>query len=332
MPLTRSSTRAHATRSHAARTLALGAVLAASLSLVACSGSSEASGGGDDSVTVTVGTLRGQPHFYQPFLYEQFAEEGVEFEVITLDTTPALSDALVAGTIDFAISGVTPTISSIAQDRDLKIIASAADGGSGFIGGEGISSVEDLAGKKVGYIQGSAQEVALRYYLDQAGLTDSDLELTTIPVPEMASAYTSGSIDAFFGVEIGVSIAEAAGGTEIADPYDTPIGRVNIGLVTTGAMIDEQPEVVQKVVDTHAATTEYMADNVDEWLPEMIAEFGGDQDVLESALENFWLRSDLTEEYQGQLAALATQMQELGFIDDAPAVEDVVDTAFAPTS
>ncbi|MWV51261.1 transporter substrate-binding domain-containing protein [Rathayibacter sp. VKM Ac-2803] len=321
------------TRSRLGRAIALGATVAAALSLVACSGASEAdSSGGGETVTVTVGTLRGQPHFYQPFLYEQFAEEGVEFEVITLDTTPALSDALVAGTIDFAISGVTPTISSIAQDRDLKIVASAADGGSGFIGGEGISSVEDLAGKKVGYIQGSAQEVALRYYLEQAGLTDSDLELTTIPVPEMASAYTTGSIDAFFGVEIGVSLAEAAGGTEIADPYDTPIGRVNIGLVTTGAMIEEQPEVVQKVVDTHAATIDYMNDNVDEWLPEMISEFGGDQEVLESALENFWLRSDLTEEYQGQLEALATQMQELGFIDEAPAIADVVDTSFAPTS
>ncbi|ROP56910.1 MULTISPECIES: ABC transporter substrate-binding protein [unclassified Rathayibacter] len=320
MPLSRPSTR-----------LALGAALAATLSLVACSGASDAaSGDGGDTVPVTVGTLRGQPHFYQPFLYEQFAEEGVEFEVITLDTTPALSDALVAGTIDFAISGVTPTIASIAQDRDLKIVASAADGGSGFLGGEGISSVEDLAGKKVGYIQGSAQEVALRYYLDQAELTDDDLELITIPVPEMASAFTSGSIDAFFGVEIGVSIAEAAGGTEIADPYATPIGRVNIGLVTTGAMIEEQPEVVQKVVDTHAATTAYMAESVDEWLPDMIAEFGGDQEVLESALENFWLRSDLSEEYQGQLGALATQMQELGFIDSAPAIEDVVDTSFAP--
>ena len=330
MPLSRPSA-----RTTARRALALGAALTAALSLVACSGSSDAdsgSGEGGETVTVTVGTLRGQPHFYQPFLYERFAEEGVEFEVITLDTTPALSDALVAGTIDFAISGVTPTIASIAQDRDLKIVASAADGGSGFIGGEGVSSVEDLAGKKVGYIQGSAQEVALRYYLDEAGLTDDDLELITIPVPEMASAYTSGSIDAFFGVEIGVSIAEAAGGTEIADPYATPIGRVNIGLVTTGAMIEEQPEVVQKVVDTHAATTEYMADSVDEWLPDMIAEFGGDQEVLESALENFWLRSDLSEEYQGQLGALATQMQELGFIDSAPAIEDVVDTTFAPAA
>jgi NitT/TauT family transport system substrate-binding protein len=319
-----------------ARAAAAGIALSTLLVVSGCSSSGGSAGAdvasADDPVTVTVGTLRGQPHFYQPFLYEQFAEDGVEFEVVTLDSTPALSDALVAGTIDFAISGVTPTISSVAQDRDLKIVASAADGGSGFIGGDGIESVADLEGKKVGYIQGSAQEVVLRTLLAENDLTDDDLELITIPVPEMAGAFTSGSIDAFFGVEIGVSIAKAAGGTEIADPYGTPVGRVNIGLVTTGAMIDEQPEVVQKVVDTHAATTEYMADNVDEWLPDMVAEFGGDEATFESALDNFWLRADLSEEYQGQLEALAGQMTELGFIDEVPPIEDLVDTSFAPAA
>ncbi|WKK72325.1 hypothetical protein Q0F99_04870 [Rathayibacter oskolensis] len=58
------------------RALALGATVAATVSLVACSGPSDASSDSGDTVTVTVGTLRGQPHFYQPFLYEQFAEEG----------------------------------------------------------------------------------------------------------------------------------------------------------------------------------------------------------------------------------------------------------------
>lgn len=313
------------------RPVALGAtVLTAALALTACSGSADAASG-DGEVTVTVGTLRGQPHFYQPFLYEQFAEDGVNFEVVTLDTTPALSDALVSGTVDFAISGVTPTISSIAQGRDLKVVASAADGGSGFIGTEDIQSVDDLVGKNVGYIQGSAQEVAMRLVLEDAGVDPEEINLQVIPVPEMASAFTSGSIDAFFGVEIGVSIAEEAGGVEIADPYATPIGRVNIGLVTTSEYIEENPETVQKVVDTHAATTDYMTDAVDEWLPEMVAEFGGDQAIFESALENFWLRSDLSDEYQGQLENLATEMHELGLIPEAPSADDIVDTDFAAT-
>lgn len=309
--------------------IAAALAVASVLILSACSSgdTTPASSDAAETATVKIGTLRGQPHFYQPFLYDDHAVDGVKFEVVTLDTTPALSDALVSGSIDFAISGVTPTISSIAQGRDLKIIASAADGGSGFIG-NGESSLDELVGKKIGIVQGSAQEVALRLLIDEAGLTPEDFELSVIPVPEMASAFIAGDIDAFMGVEIGVSIAKNAGGTEVVDPYSTPIGKVNIGLITTGKLIEENPELVQKVVDTHAATTAYMADNIEEWLPGMVEEFGGDEDVFTSALANFWLRSDLSDEYVGQLSALAEAMASIGLITTTPTGDDIVDTSF----
>ncbi|TFB76278.1 transporter substrate-binding domain-containing protein [Cryobacterium glaciale] len=310
------------------RTVLAGLTLAVALGASGCSATTTDIAGSADSVTVKVGTLRGQPHFYHPFLYENEAPEGVTFEVVTLDTTPALSDALVSGAIDFAITGVTPTISSIAQGRDLKVIASAADGGSGFVGGEDIQSLDDLVGKNVGYIAGSAQEVALRLTLDAAGIDPADLNLMVVPVPDMAGAFASGSVDAFFGVEIGASIALQNGGHLIADAYDTPIGKVNIGLATTGALIESDPELVQKVVDTHIKTVAYMVDNQDIWLTEMVNTFGGDEEIFTSALENFWMRSDLSEEYQGQLVELATQMQWLGLIEVAPDASDIVDTTF----
>ena len=285
------------------RTLTGVITAAAVVALAGCASSVESSD--VETQTVTIGTLRGQPHFYQPFLYEQFAAEGIEYEVITLDTTPALNDALISGAVDFAITGVTPTISSVAQGRELKIVASAADGGSGFIGNDSITSIADLVGKNVGYVQGSAQEVAMRLKLDAAGVDAADINLKVVPVPEMANAFKTGDLDAFFGVEIGVSLALQNGGHEISDPYDTPIGKVNIGLVTTDALIDSDPELVQSVVDTHTAAVEYMSKNQDEWLTEMVNTFGGNQDIFDSALDNFWLRSDLPTDYQDQLVALA---------------------------
>lgn len=306
--------------------LAVATVAVATIALTGCTATEPPTG--EETVTVTVGTLRGQPHFYQPFLYENHATEGVQFEVITLDTTPALSDALVAGTIDFAITGVTPTISSIAQDRDLVIVASAADGGSGIIAREGIETLEDLVGQKVGYIQGSSQEVAMRLLLEEAGVDPADLELTVVPVPDMFGQFQSGGIDAFFGVEIGVSLALQNGGHELADPYATPIGRVNIGLATTRGYIEEHPETVQKVIDTHKATVDWMTGNEEEWLTEMVTTFGGDQAVFDLAIENFWMRWDLSEEYQGQLEALAAEMAALGLIDEAPSIEEMVDASF----
>ena len=40
------------------------------------------------------------------------------------------------------------------------------------------------------------------------------------------------------------------------------------------------------------------------------------------------MRSDLSEEYQGQLVELAGQMQGLGLIEAGPTASDIVDTTF----
>lgn len=287
----------------------------------------------DGGTVVKVGTLRGQPHFYAPYLYERFAEEAgaedVTFEAVALETAPALNDALLSGSIDFAVGSITATIAGAAGGRDIKVVAAAADGGSGIVGGEGMSSVEDLVGAKVGYLESSSQYVAFQLVLEEAGVDVDDVELVSLTAPEFFNAFQTGQIDAFAAPEIGVSLGLAAGGTSIADPYSTEIGRLNIALLSTGEQIEEDPDLVQQVVDTHAAATAFMSENQDEWLPDMVEEYGGDEEVFSTALENFWLRSDLSPTYEEQIGNLATQMARLGMIPEAPEVGDVVDTSFA---
>lgn len=313
------------------RILAAGAALALTSTLAAC-GSDEASsaGGGVEGETVTVGTLRGQPHFYAPFLYEDHEQGGITYEVVTLDTAPALNDALTSGQVDFAVGSITATIAGAAQGRDITVVAGAADGGSGFIGSEAVPTLEDLPGKKVGYLASSSQYVAMQLTLEAAGVDPDSFELVSLTAPEFFNAFNTGQIDAFAAPEIGVSLALASGGHELTSLYDTEIGRVNIGLLTTKGLIQEDPELVQAVVDTHAATTDYMAGAVDEWLPEMVEEYGGDQGTLEHAMQNFWLRADLSPTYQEQIDSLAAQMVRLGMIEEAP-TEPVYDASFAST-
>lgn len=301
--------------------------------LTACTstGSVTADDGADsgEPTVVQVGTLRGQPHFYAPYLYEDHAEDDVEFEVVALETAPALNDALASGSIDFAVGSITATIAGAVAGRDVRVVAAAADGGSGIVGTPDIESVSDLVGKRVGYLESSSQLVAFRLILEEEGVDIDDLELVSLTAPEFFNAFDTGQVDAFAAPEIGVSLALAAGGRSIADPYSTEIGRLNIALLATGSTIEDDPDLVQSVVDTHAATTAYMAENQDEWLPEMVEEYGGDQAVFETALDNFWLRADLSPTYEDQIGNLAAQMARLGIIEEEPATGDVVDTSFA---
>jgi len=200
---------------------------------------------------IKIGTLRGQPHLYQPYFYDQFAPEGTEVEIVLFDSSPDIKNAVVSGSVDFGITGVPSAIAGISQGEEIKVIASAADGGSNLVGNDDIETLDDLVGATVGYPQGSSQEILLRLTLEQAGIDINQLELVNLPFSDMATAYAGGSIDAFLSAELGPSTALQNGAHIIASPYETPVGRVNIGLITSDELIESDPALVQSVVDMH---------------------------------------------------------------------------------
>ena len=307
---------------------AAAAALALAATVTGCSSASAGDGAAAGTTTVTVGTLKGQPHLFHPFFYEELAADGVEFEVIQFDTSPDIKNAVVSGSVDFGVTGVPAALSGVAVGEDVRVVASAADGGTGIVGLPEIDGVADLAGRTVGYPQGASQEILLRLTLEAHGVEIDDLELVNLPFSDMANALASGQIDAFSSAELGPSIAKQDGAVDVVDPYETPVGRVNIGLVTTQGLIDEDPETVQAVVDTHVAATEYMVDNPEAWADGVVEQFGLDAAVVETALGNIWPRWDLDAEYRDQVTALTEEMHALGYLDAVPSADDVFDTTF----
>jgi NitT/TauT family transport system substrate-binding protein len=316
------------------RPLALASTALVVAALSACSPDAAGGAADDDGTTVvTVGTLKGQPHLYHPFLYQDLAPEGVEFEVVQFDTSPDIKNAVVSGNIDFGVAGVPSAVSGSAAGQDVVVVAAAADGGSGIIGREGLDGIESLAGLTVGYPQGSSQEILLRLTLEAAGMdADEDVELVNLPFSDMASALAAGRIDAFSSAELGPSTALQAGAVEVASPYDTPVGRVNIGLYTTGDLIESDPELVQQVVDTHIRATEQMADDTQAWADGVVAQFGIDQQVVDTAVQNIWPRWEIDDEYTAQVAALIEQMTALRQIDGEVDVDALIDPTFVEAS
>lgn len=319
---------ASASRTSSARALvpALGVLVA--LAAAGCSGEASADTGGGDTETITVGTLKGQPHLYHPFLYADHLPDGYEVEVVTFDTSPDIKNAVVSGSVDFGVTGIPAAVSGIATGEDVVVVASAADGGTGIVGTPDIEGVEDLVGRTVGFPQGASQEILLRLTLEAHGVDIDDLELVNLPFSDMAAALESGQVDAFSSAELGPSIAKQAGAVDVVDPYQTPVGKVNIGLVTTRALIEEDPETVQVLVDAHVAATEAMVDDPDAWAAGVVETFGLDADVVDTAIGNIWPRWTLEPEFQDQVVALATEMHALGYLDSVPSAEDVFDSTF----
>ena len=307
----------------------LAASLLAVTSVSACSSDSASGAGSSEGTVITIGTLKGQPHLYAPYFYEENAPEGVTFEVVTFDSSPDIKNAVVSGSVDFGVAGVTSAISAASASQDIVLVAAAADGGTGLIGKAGLDGVESLKGLKVGYPKGSSQEIVLRTMLEEAGMdADTDVELVNLPYSDMAGALAAGRIDAFCSAELGVSTALQGDAVSVASPYETPVGKVNIGLYTTGTTIAEDPELVQDVVDTHIAATEQMLADPEAWAAGLVDTFGIDRAVTDTAITNIWLHWDMDAEYTGHLGALIEHMYDFKQIESEPDVAALVDTTF----
>src|ERR1700678_726656 len=186
-------------------------------SSTAATNSAAASGGGAP-VTVTLGFLTNITHasalvglkegFFAKALGTAGTLKPTAFSTGTEETT-----ALLAGQLDAAYVGPNPAINAWQKSSGsaIKIISGAATGGASVVVKKGIASVSQLKGKTLATPSlGNTQDVALRYWLKQNGVTTT----------------TTGGGDAFIKPTTPNSAAvlefepgQIAGGSEPA-PYD----------------------------------------------------------------------------------------------------------------
>jgi NitT/TauT family transport system substrate-binding protein len=315
-----------------------------SVLLVAVALLSTACGGGDDGSSsqpsgtaeqkqyrIKVGTLR-QPHLFAPAFYEKFLPENVKMETVLFANSTEIKTAVVTGSVDFAVTGITAALEGAAQDEPFRVLASAADGASAIVAktGKGIKTVADLKGKKIGYVVGSAQDILLRLTLRDAGLdADKDVELVKVAFSDMANALDRGDIDAFSGAENGPSDALTRGIADlVVHPYATKMKMINIVFGSSQATIDKDPELVRTMVDVHARATDYMKAHPDEWAAGVVKAYNFPAQSLALALKNIELRWAVDDAYIAQTRVLGEQLELLKQIKKQPDYKAFFNTDF----
>lgn len=322
--------------------MAVLAVLAAVFALAAC-GDDDTEAVADDAASadavsldgedrsVKVGVLR-QPHLSHPLFYDDFLPANVDLEVIPFSTSTEIKNAVVSGDLQFGVTGITSALQGAAAGEPVVVVASAADGGSAIVAGAdtGIESVEDLAGHEIGFVPGSAQDILLRLTLQDAGLDPaSDVSLVNVGFADMANALAGGDIDAFSGAEVGPSDALTRGDAVlVTHPYDTAMGRINIAFVTSQSVIDDDPDLVQAMVEVHALATDHMATNPDEWAAAVVSQYGFPEESLALAIENIFLGWEIDDAYIAATEVLGAEQLGLEQIEAEPDYATFLDPTF----
>ena len=260
------------------RRVTTAAMIGAALLLAGCSSSSSSSSSGSTTnsnagasapVTVRLGLLSNITHASALIAPEgglssprRSARPGTlkatAFSSGTEETT-----AILAGQLDAAYVGPNPAITAWQKASNIQIISGAATGGASIVVKKGITSAAQLKGKSLATPSlGNTQDVALRYWLKQNGVTTN----------------TTGGGDAFIkptkpnsAAVLQFKSGQIAGGSEPA-PYDIQMvsdgGTVLLSepgvttlLIVTKSFLSAHPAVVSDLLKAQVQANDFIKSN-----------------------------------------------------------------------
>ena len=249
-------------------------VAAVAMLAAGCSTSSTASGEGPGDVVLRLGFLANITHepalvglekgFFAKNLGKHVTLKTTVFSSGTEETT-----ALLAGQLDAAYVGPNPAINAWQKSNGtaIKIISGAASGGASLVVKPGITSAAALKGKSLATPSlGNTQDVAVRYWLKQHGLTTTSTgggDVAIKPIKPNSAAvlqFKSGQLDGGWEPEPYATEMVMDGGKRLVNEASLwPGGKfVTTQLVVMSSYLKDHPDVINGLLKGQVAATDFL--------------------------------------------------------------------------
>ena len=175
---------------------------------------------------------------------------------------PAAIEALRSGGLDASFIGPNPAINGFAQTDGelLRIVAGTTSGGAALVVKPEITSVEQLAGKKIATPQlGNTQDVAAKAFFKEKGL---DVTIINQENAQTLELLESGAIDGGWVPEPWASRLVLDGGGKVLVDEATlwPQGQfVTTHLIVRTEFLEQHPETVEALLKGLVAANDVVA-------------------------------------------------------------------------
>jgi NitT/TauT family transport system substrate-binding protein len=241
-------------------------------------------GGGSSPDSLTLGTLNVFP-MMQYFAIDQqgwYGELQPDIEVRTFGGGPPLVQAYASGNIDFAYVGISPGLVAIANGVASKVVAAnvlepnVMVAGSEFRsywdehGADAFQRFRDDKGRKPRFAtlpSGSTPDVFLRFWITEVlGLDLDVVDIAGQSPSALRSTLATGNADGGSAIEpIPTALQEDPDSDMEPFRYASEImpGQPGAVLQPSQALVDENPDLVRRLVEIHVRATEFIHENRD---------------------------------------------------------------------
>jgi NitT/TauT family transport system substrate-binding protein len=229
-----------------------------------------------------------------------FEDVGLDVELIFFADYIASIDAMAAGELDFVTQTLNDTMASVAfgSEQVVVVVNDNSTGNDKIICDGSITSIEDMEGKTIAAEAGVVDHFLLVQGLESVGLTEEDIDFRGVLTDVAAASFAAGEFDCV-GVfaPFWLTALEREGSVEVFSSADFP-GLIPDHIVASRAIVDGNPDAVQKLVDAWYLTIDYMEENPDESLEIMAG-------VAETSVEEYEEFAEGTTLFSAEDAAAA---------------------------
>lgn len=198
-----------------------------------------------------------------------FKEQGVDVEVKLFSNYADGLNALSSGNIDMFVPALADIIPAYVSGADIKVIMvqDFSSGADGLIASSDIHSVEELKGKNVAIELGGSDHLFLLKCLENAGLTENDVNLVNMSTGDAANAFIGGSVDAAAIWEPSLSMAQKeTGGNILATSADEEYeGLIPAVLAVNGESLKTKRDEMKLVMKAWYNARDAYENNFDEF-------------------------------------------------------------------
>jgi len=244
--------------------------------------------------------------------------EGIDLELVMFPSLVQRMQAVASGDVDIGNGGLSATMQVATKGFPMQVLANGCDGGWMVLAQPSIGSFKDLVGKKVDVQNGSIGLVSLNWKLKQEGVYGK-VEMAFMDNQDQPIPLMRGDVAAICVFEPYAALAELNGwGKRLWLPYDSPMGKTNLGFVASVAFTKKEPDLNKKMVAAHVKATKEMASSPSIAIATTIKQFKMTREVAELSTKNLFFSADSGAGFVSGLKALAKMMLDDKMLEKEP--------------
>jgi len=268
-----------------------------------------------------------------------FKAVGLDVELKYFPSGGDLSAAVVGGSLAMGSSGSTPTITLRGAPFPIKILAQMSDisGAQQIVVKSDILRPQDLYGKRLGMLKGTASEAMVDSMAKAYGVDLGKIERVSMGPTEMLSSFIRGDVQAVSLWEPHSTLARKGGGGRILLSGTTSYVAGREGpnriygdhatLFATEDFIRKNPKTVRAVLEALARAVEYVEKDPEDANAVLAKEFGLSAEDMREIMKVNRYQMVIDQVMVDDMNRIADFLFSLGKLKSKQAIVEWIDTA-----